>query len=109
MDFKIDHNNVKSAATSFTLTATEKAKYKGFAPSVAVAVSFDSGSQAFPLAAGQPMLFPENFTTIETDVSAKLYLGIKNVEVSLACRIFKIFCRVRLSSPSQHHLQYGHL
>ncbi len=76
MDFQIDHNNVKDLATSFTLTDVEKKKYKGFAPSVNVAVSFDSGAQEFPLLSGQPMKFPENFTTIETDVATKLYLGI---------------------------------
>ena len=76
MDFQIDHNDVRASATSFTLTNEDKSKYTGFATSVNAAVSFDSKSQEFPLLAGQPMKFPENFTTIETDVATKLYLGI---------------------------------
>ena len=74
--FQIDHNNVKATATSFTLTDVEIEKYKGFATDIAVTVSFDGGTQSFPLASGQPMKFPENFETIETDVSTKLFLGI---------------------------------
>ena len=74
--FQLDHNNVKTAATSFTLTALEIEKYNGFATAIDVDVSFDSGSQAFPLKAGVPILFPENFTTIETSASTKLFLGI---------------------------------
>ncbi len=76
MDFQIDHNDVRASASSFTLTDADRDKYDGFATSVNVAVSFDGGSQEFPLLAGQPMKFPENFTTIETDVATKLFFGI---------------------------------
>ena len=76
MDFQIDHNNVQSANTTFTPTDREKEKYAGFALASAADVSFDGGSQAFPLAAGVPMLFPENMTSIQTSVSTVLYYGL---------------------------------
>ena len=74
--FQIDHNNVKAPATSFTLTESEIKKYNGIAFDADVDVSFDSGSQSFPIKAGVPMLLPVNFTTIETSVLTKLFLGI---------------------------------
>ncbi len=75
-NFQIDHNNVKASASSFTLTAEEIKKYNGFALSLNADVSFDGGTQAFPLLKGTPIEFPENFTTIETSIAVKLYLGI---------------------------------
>lgn len=77
MDFQIDHNNVQSANTTFTPTAFEKNKYAGFALAVDANVSFDGGSQLFPLKAGVPMLFPENMTSIQTSVSTALYYGLR--------------------------------
>ena len=76
MDFQIDHNNVQSANTTFTPTDADKSKYSGFALAVAADVSFDGGTQAFPLEAGVPMLFPENMTSIQTSVSTALYYGL---------------------------------
>ena len=73
--FQIDVNNVKSSATSFTITETDFDKYTGFAIDGDALVSFNGGSQAFPLSAGIPMQFPENITSIETDVAVVLYLG----------------------------------
>jgi len=75
-NFQIDHNNVKASASSFTLTPSEIKAYSGFALSLNADVSFDGGTQAFPLLKGTPIVFPENFTTIETSVAVKLYLGI---------------------------------
>ena len=76
MDFQIDHNNVQAAATSFTPTEADKDKYAGFALASGADVSFDGGTQTFPLQAGVPMLFPENMTSIQTSVSTKLYYGL---------------------------------
>ena len=76
MDFQIDHKNVQSANTTFTPTDKEKNDYAGFALAINADVSFDGGSQAFPLKAGVPMLFPVNMTSIQTSVSTALYYGL---------------------------------
>lgn len=68
-------DDVRAAATSFTITADDLSLYNSVAFDGGVLVSFNLGAQAFPLAAGVPIALPGGVTTIELDVAAKLYFG----------------------------------
>lgn len=68
-------DDVRAAATSFALSASDLSKYNSIAFDGDVFVSFNLGGQAFPLAAGVPMALPGGVTSIETNVAAKLYFG----------------------------------
>lgn len=69
-------NGVKAANTSHAITAAEALAYVGFATDTDVHVSFNGGTENFPLKAGMPMALPANVTSIGFDVAAKLYLGV---------------------------------
>lgn len=68
-------DDVRAAATSFVISANDLEVYNSIAFDKSVAVSFNLGGQAFPLAAGVPLALPGGVTSIEVDVASKLYFG----------------------------------